>query len=315
MIKQINNFLIENKWLKKIEYIEHLASGEYNENFTVKTSDNKYVFRINHGSQLFIENQIEYEFNVLQSLSKSGVTPIPYHYDNEYLNGVMLMEFIEGEPLNYERDYPDAAFIFSKIHSQPVNDKLIKQLNPIDDISKESLKLIKLNTSTKYLHVRKRLLEYHDKLIILSSDNADAFKNEKPCIVNTEVNSNNFIISKERSCLVDWEKAVVSYPYQDLAHFLIPTTTLWKSDYKFGHDERIDFLRKYHELSESDLCFDEIIFKTMILEKTILLRALSWCYMAYDQYTDESKKITHFDTFKKIKSYLDNIECFLNSEI
>ena len=48
-----------------------------------------------------------------------------------------------------------------------------------------------------------------------------------PCIINTELNSGNFLIGegKENSYVIDWEKALIGECEQDLAHFLAPTTT------------------------------------------------------------------------------------------
>ena len=47
------------------------------------------------------------------------------------------------------------------------------------------------------------------------------------------------------------------------------------------------------------------------MERVILLRALSWCYMAYHEYTAADRELTHNDTFATITSYLDEAECFL----
>jgi hypothetical protein len=47
------------------------------------------------------------------------------------------------------------------------------------------------------------------------------------------------------------------------------------------------------------------------MERVILLRALSWCYMAYHEYTGKSRALTCDVTFSKIVSYLDEAQCFL----
>ena len=143
--KNIAEFLVNSKWVPVIDEISYLAAGEYNENYCVCSGNDRYVFRINHGSQLNIENQIEYEFHVLKNLEKSGVTPKPFFYDqspNNIDGGVLLMEFIEGVPLDYEADLEKAAFIFATVHSQPRSYELIVQKQPIHDIAKESMWLI-----------------------------------------------------------------------------------------------------------------------------------------------------------------------------
>ena len=58
--------------------IKLLGAGEYNINFTFDEGDLKKVLRINMKSQMNLENQIEYEYETLQLLKDSGVTPKPY---------------------------------------------------------------------------------------------------------------------------------------------------------------------------------------------------------------------------------------------
>ena len=82
--------------------VRFLAAGEYNENYLVRNGDGlAYVFRINHGSQLGLDRQIEYEFNVLRAVAPSGVTPAPLFVDPEPsgLPGGVLLMITFPEPL------------------------------------------------------------------------------------------------------------------------------------------------------------------------------------------------------------------------
>lgn len=307
-------FLQERGWLLGKLTCEFLAAGEYNENYLVSTADNDYVFRINHGTQLGLSNQIEYEFYVLEAVKDSGVTPAPYQYTldcNTLGQGVLLMEYIPGTSLNYQRNLLDAAAVFARIHSLPTDTRLIRQKTPPIDISKESHGLIHRYSSKYYQDVRVLLLRYYEKIIKLSDNYMNMLSNESLCIVNTEVNSGNFIINESGTYLVDWEKAVVSYRYQDLGHFIVPTTTLWKADYRLSLQEKKQFLHHYLIKSNLKLSFDELYEKTIIMEEIILLRAMSWCYMAYHEYTTADRNLVHSDTFDKIVAYLNEAECFL----
>ena len=136
---------------------------------------------------------------------------------------------------------------------------------------------------------------------------------DRLCIVNTEVNSGNFIMSPAGLRLVDWEKAVVSYRYQDLGHFLVPTTTLWKSDVVFDPDRRAAFLQHYYEAAEPPVSYEQLDSCSRALERTIVLRALSWCYMAYAEYTQQQRALFNTDTFATIESYLERAEEFMES--
>lgn len=312
-LKRIEGFIKKKGWVSDIRSIRFLAAGEYNENYIVESDSGLFVFRINHGSQLGIDNQIEYEYRVLEQLRASGVTPRPYYCSTDIDapgNGVLLMEYLEGRALDYRRDTGTAATIFAAVHTQQTGDGMIVQQSPIHDIAAESLRLIECYRDHPMQDIRHRLLVYRDEILELAESNAALYSDEPMCIVNTEVNSENFIIGSG-SYLVDWEKAVVSCRYQDLGHFLVPTTTLWKSDFTFDDETRRAFLSAYASRVGLQIDIDELARRTAVMEKTILLRALSWCYMAYYEYTHRERPLKNMSTFQKITEYLEDIECFL----
>ena len=91
-----------------------LAQGEYNINFWFAhpVTNQKMVLRVNTGSQMHLEHQIEYEYHALKILQKSGRTPRPVFVDGskEHLPyGVLVMEFLVGEALDYRKDLSLAA--------------------------------------------------------------------------------------------------------------------------------------------------------------------------------------------------------------
>jgi aminoglycoside phosphotransferase (APT) family kinase protein len=308
-------YIAQKGWLAGELRCSFLAAGEYNENYRVGAGPDDYVCRINHGTQLGLANQIEYEFHVLEAVAPSGVTPRPYRYslDGGYLGeGVLLMECLPGRPLDYGRDLAAAARIFARIHALPADPRLIVQADPVRDIAAESLGLILRYEGDTYSDVRLSLLAYHETIMALADTAAALFADEPLCMVNTEVNSGNFLIHPQRSSLVDWEKAVVSSRYQDLAHFLVPTTTLWKSDHRLRDGQKRDFLTAYRLALGIDTPVAELSEKTAMMEKVILLRALSWCYMAFHEYTGSGRALTNDATFRRIVSYLDEARCFLH---
>ncbi|RPH43307.1 MAG: aminoglycoside phosphotransferase family protein [Desulfobulbaceae bacterium] len=311
----VSAYLKDHGWLSRSLQCTFLAAGEYNENYRIVDEQQEYVFRINHGTQLGLSRQIEYEFHVLEAVFPSGVTPRPYRYslDGGGLgNGVLLMEYIPGRPLDYVKDLDTAARIFARIHRLPTDPRLIVQEDPIRDIAAESLGMLKRCDGREYSEVRNLLLQYYEDILEMAAHSPLMFEGESWCIVNTEVNSGNFLVDSRRSCLVDWEKAVVSCRYQDLAHFLVPTTTLWKTDCRLNKEARGVFLETYRQQLGLDIPLTELHEKTAIMERVILLRALSWCYMAWHEYTSRNRALTNDTTFRKIVSYLDEARCFLS---
>ncbi len=311
---QVLAYIAGNDWLAGEMQCSFLAAGEYNENYLVFGNPGAYVFRINHGTQLGLARQVEYEFTVLQAVFPSGVTPGPLHYSLDaggLGQGVLLMQYLPGRPLDYARDLDIAADIFARIHALPPDPRLIVQADPVTAIAAESHALIGRYDGGQYRAVRQLLLNYHDAIVNLTCTAPTFFTGDSLCMVNTEVNSGNFLIHSQRSSLIDWEKAVVSSRYQDLAHFLVPTTTLWKTDCRLSEEDKKSFLRAYRQALDCDISLSELIEKTAFMERVILLRALSWCYMAYHEYTSKSRTLTSDVTFNKIVSYLDEAQCFL----
>ena len=311
---KIRNYLETDERVDGVTRVEFLAAGEYNENYLIRSRSGQYVFRINHGSQLGLDNQIEYEFRVLKAVEPSGVTPRGFFVDSAadgFGNGVLLMEYLPGRALRYATDVQAAAEVFSRIHSVPTVEGLIVQSHPVEAIAEESHGLIHRFPDHPLIREKVHLLRYHEKILTLAENTRDYFTNEELCIVNTEVNSGNFIVQPEKTYLVDWEKAVVSYRYQDLGHFVVPTTTLWKSNYLYSEEEKLRFIQHYIQKLKPGLDVREVFEKTKILERTILLRAISWCFMAYYEYTREARTLRNSDTFAKIRDYLNDIESLL----
>ena len=311
--RDIESFLDKRGWLKDAS-AAFLAAGEYNENYLIRTDTNFFVFRINRGSQLGIDNQIEYEYSVLEALVSSGVAPRPFHvcpFAEEFDAGVLLMEYLPGRTLDYHTDVSTAADIFSKIHSVPLDKRLLRQDDPVDDIIRECELLLSTFDDHPLERARTLLLRYRDKLRNSYPNSGSLFSSDELSIVNTEVNSGNFIIGDEKSYLVDWEKAVVSCPYQDLAHFSAPTTTLWKSDFVFDSQGLYEFYKEYHTRTHLRIGISELADKAEILRRVILLRGLSWCHMAYYEYSKSNRTLRNEDTFEKIRMYMDEIEWFL----
>jgi thiamine kinase-like enzyme len=272
------------------------------------------VIRLNHGSQLGLDDQIAYEFSVLQAVEASQATPRPFRWSTDtgsLADGIMEMEFLPGVHLDYCRDSRWAAGIFAAVHQLPTDPRLLVQPQPIRDIADECLGLLTRYPGHPLTEQYGKLRNYHEEIMDLAAASDHLFADEPLLIVNTEVNSSNFLIDEDRAYLVDWEKAVVSYRYQDLGHFLTPTTTLWKTDHVFSEEEKLYFLEEYRERGALSIPMDELRSKTRLLERTILLRGLSWCYMAYYEYMQQDRVLAHSETEETIKRYMDRLDWFL----
>lgn len=292
--------------------ISLLAQGEYNVNYLIEDNTRKkLVFRYSTKSQRGLKRQIAYEYNALEKLEKSGRTPKVYVFneDRKYLPfDFLIMEYLKGRPLVYKSDLKEAANILSDIHSlkPELNHGLIESFDSVEEILEESKAMLKKYKDSVYGN--SSLINHIEKNMEIAYRKNEYFKplkiqrKERPSYVNTELNSGNFLINpKGKSYLIDWEKPLISDPLQDLAHFLAPTTTFWKTDVILKDEEKIFFIESYCNLIP--LNKEELEYLTFLTEVTCF-RGITWCAMAYVEYKDTNRPIKNEDTFKKIEQYL-----------
>jgi len=300
--------------------VETLAQGEYNMNYLARQGDETWVFRINVGTQIDRDDQILYEYRALKLLEPTGVTPRPFYVDDargiagrEHLeHGVLLMEYLPGEPLDYWRDLKAAARLFARIHSQPVepeDNHLIHEERPLSMTYEECSRLLPV-----YLESNLADPNLRDYLRDVLAWAGEARHKEEyfisdpwPCIINTEVNSGNFIANRERDTLhlVDWEKPLWGDPSQDISHFRVPTTTLWKTDYRMSKADRRAFLDAYRAAIPDVHLRDTIEDRVRLRDPFNCLRGISWSAMAWVTYQTGEHALQNQDTFLKVSAYLD----------
>ena len=299
------------------EEYHFLARGEYNENFVFIHPDSgkKYVLRINHGSQMQLERQISYEAHALKLLEASGRTPKLYYCSEKSGElGILVMEFLEGIALDYAKDLKLGAEILADIHSLPYHreedtgeDKLFYAKDSLLEMLSESARLQRVYELSPFLEdsVYSRLHALWKKGVQEQERGEKLLRQEEFCIINTEVNSGNFLMNREgkKNYLVDWEKPLYGHFAQDLGHFLTPTTTFWKTDYILSEKEIKGFLEHYQKCRDIEL--PALHEQTALFILYNCIRGLSWCAMAYTEYK-KGRDLQNEDTFQKIKSYLQD---------
>lgn len=297
--------------------VNYLAQGEYNLNYLLITSNlQKYVFRVNTGSQMQLKNQIGYEYQALKILQGSRVTPTPHYIDDTMESlpyGVLVMEYLPGEPLDYKTDLCKAAQTFARIHGlefeQHDTDFLVKEPGPFTGIYNEATRLLAKYFACSQANIEtSRLLE---KVIIVAEDrkNQEQLLLADPWlrIINTEVNSHNFIVNEEkRTChLIDWEKPILGEPAQDLSHFAISTTTMWKRNYILTREEEKHFIKIYLDNLPACPQKNTLVDRLEMFKFFNYVRAVSWCAMAWTEYIEPGRLLSNNDTFDKIKMYIE----------
>lgn len=284
-----------------------LGQGEYNLNYAFihPVTGKRLVLRINTGSQMHLPDQIGYEYAALQYLTPSGRTPKPLCCYPE--QKMLVMEWLPGRALQYETDLDVAAQILADIHCTPVpeNCALLRPRHPAKAIYDECLQMVQHyfdweQADPQVYKLLKELVEEIGKLPLKVPSDAPV------CMVNTELNSGNFLIDPEgHSHLVDWEKPLLSEPAQDLGHFLAPTTTFWKTDVILTPEQVRDFVKKYAAAVNGRMDCTSLSERLPLFFTVTCLRGITWCAMAYREYCQPGRELRNEDTFRKLKAYLE----------
>lgn len=278
------------------------SQGEYNANFLFDKGQK--LLRVALGSQLHLDNQIAYEYHALKALQCSGAVVEVYELIEEtdlIGKGYLVEEFVEGRSLDYQQDMDTAADLLAKIHSvDPAKDShLIKAEYPFKVMFDEF--------TTMFQHYKDWAERDKQVEMTISSmlENLTQYDMttpvEEPCIINTELNSGNFIINPQgRSYIIDWEKPLIGEKEQDLGHFLAPTTTLWKTDIMLDLDAVFEFVDAYDRLAVRPVDKRKLI---QYLQFTCL-RGITWCAMAYVQNIESTKIESDTQTFNVIQKFI-----------
>lgn len=321
-----------------------LANGEYNYNFKISVVflynnssqiSEEAVLRINYGSQMHLNKQIEYEYHSLDLLKNTGVTPVPIFFDDTKTilqKDYLVMEFVHGTQMSYSKDMKLAANVLAKIHSEKIPEKnhLIKPSNLISSMIDECKAMYDKYRNSEFFdaNIDKKVSKLFEKCEILGKNEIENIGNsskmmdsldkaidlDNKCMINTELNSSNFLVDGDLCFLVDWEKPILGEKEQDLGHFLAPTTTFWKTDVVLNKKEIDVFLRDYltylnnNTRNNNTENNDELeVLKEKVNKYIILncLRGLTWCAMAWVEYNSEDKAILNEFTYNKLKQYLD----------
>lgn len=292
-----------------------LAQGEYNCNydFIHPVTGKHLVLRINCGSQMHLNNQITYEYNALQLLQASGRTPAVYYVDDSKQvlpHGILVMNFLKGCALDYEKDLDSAALCLADIHSLPIpkENSLIVAHNPLQAILKECREMFSVYETSplsdpviiKWIN---QLLQKGEERIVTETLNSPYL-----CCINTELNNTNFLVDEENGFtrLIDWEKPLLGDPAQDLGHFLAPTTTFWKTDIILNKKQVTEFVESYICGVNQRYPTKDLLERVNVYLPITCLRGITWCSMAYIEYQNPDRKLRNESTWKKIREYLSH---------
>ena len=292
-----------------------LAQGEYNLNYLIVSDSTRLVFRVNIGTQIDRDDQIDYEYKALDLLRQSGVTPRPHYVDDTrtfFDRGILIMDYLPGVALDYSQDLAQAARLFATIHQVQVMEEknhLIREEAPLSLIFEECAGLLQqyFDSDLADPDIRQYLIDLEKWADTARAEEKYFQQDPWPCIVNTEVNSGNFIVNREKGTihLVDWEMPRWGDPSQDLSHFCSPLTTLWKTDWRMSSAGKCDFLKTYCERIDDPHLRDTLEERVRLRDPFVYLRGISWSAMGWVAYQTKFSGMKNPDTWAKLQQYLN----------
>ena len=321
MLPQVEQYLSRRDWddvpvMKGRAFtVKPLAQGEYNLNYLISSDSLQLVLRVNIGTQIARDDQIVYEYRALELLKQSGVTPRPHYVDDTrafFDRGILVMDYLPGQALDYQRDLADAAGLLASIHKvevPPGQNHLICENAPLSLIYEECAGLIGQYVASD---LADRAIRGYLTDLLGWADGArvkERYYQQSPwpCIVNTEVNSGNFIVNRDKGTihLVDWEMPRWGDPSQDLSHFCSPLTTLWKTDWRMTPATKRDFLKTYARHIKDRNLRDTLQERVRLRDPFVYLRGISWSAMGWVAYQTEFAGMKNPDTWAKLQQYLN----------
>ena len=305
-------------WNPKAEFsIQPLGQGEYNMNFLIQQGKTAWVLRFNTGSQIGLTNpeQITYEYNTLKLLAPINVSPQPFFLDNSLRflpYGVLGMAYLQGEYLDYRRDLTDAARLFTRYHQLDVSEQenhLIRETHPLSLTYERCVRMLQVYFDSELAQPDLKAYLLEVRTWADEARHHERYYQNDPwnCIINTEVNNTNWIVNREKGSmhLTDWEKPLWGDPSQDLSHFRVPTTTLWKTDMLLSQEDKHEMMSAYKAAIRDPHLVDTIEERTRLRDPFNCLRGVSWCTMAWVQYQRDQHLLKNQDTFQKLSMYTD----------
>lgn len=295
--------------------VSFLARGEYSLNYLLTTAERRYVARLVTGSQmgLSVREQALYEHQALGHVAPSGVTPRPHAVDpdpRELPYPVILEDYLPGRPLDYAADLAAAARCVVAVHSLgvPEEHRLQVHPDPAPAVLEESSGLVE-----PYLEwegaseASKRALGAAFEKIREYQKVEGLFEPDDLAMVNYDLNTHNFVVEGGEARLLDWEKARVAPRTEDVAHFLLPTTTLWREETatRLTPEQEREFVDEYAARA-GIFAEDREHFETQLAAVRVMisLRAVSWCAWALQAH-ERGERTTSEETLGRARMYLE----------
>ena len=195
------------QWGRDVARIEPLGGGGVNEVWSVRVDGQPAVARLGRRSDGRSDDDLAWETALLRNLDRHGLAvpvPIPTGDGRDFVDGLVVMTYLEGEPPDTDADWRRAADTFRQLHR-------LTQGWPQRPGWRSSTDLVEAETGTR---------------IDLGAMPAEGvarcravwgrLSGREPCVVHGDPTPGNIRVTADRVALIDWDESRVDVPELDL---------------------------------------------------------------------------------------------------
>ncbi len=190
-------------WGRDASRLERLTGGVANDVWSVKVDGRPAVARLGSRS----DADLAWETELLQHLDREGLTvpaPIPTRDGRLFVEGLVVMRYLEGGPPQTEDDWRRVAATLRQLH----------QLTygwPQRPGWRSSTDLLHAETGTRI-----NLAAMPPEGVARCRAAWSRLVGRRTCVVHGDPNPRNILITADRVALIDWDEAHVDVPDLDL---------------------------------------------------------------------------------------------------
>ena len=190
-------------WGEDAARIERLAGGVANDVWSVRIAGRLAVGRLGTRS----DADLAWETELLQHLDREGLTvpvPIPTLDGRPFVDGLVVMTYVEGGPPETEADWRRVADTLRRLHR-------LTQGWPQRPGWRSSTDLLHTETGTRI-----DLCAMPPEGVVRCRAAWARLVGHQTCVVHGDLNPRNIRMTADRVALIDWDEAHVDVPDLDL---------------------------------------------------------------------------------------------------